>query len=476
MRKAIIHRVRDVGIALWHAAECAIHRVRHTFPKPRASAVGQSGRDIIIEALSKSLSGNSRLRQTVAVLVLEIDDFRRVEEAHDIQSIEILESQVFARMQTLLREKDVLAQLEGPRFAIALSPHRRLDLEAAVQLATRVQHSLAEPFTIENRSVHITGSIGFALANRLTTPSAATLLRAANIALLEAFREGPNAVRSYSAAMHNRIVTRDGLLNEAQNAIETSQITAFFQPQIDLQTEKLTGFEALARWQHPVRGLIPPSDFLPTLEQAGLMRQLGHRMLSDSLAALAKWDEVGLHVPTVSINLSNVELRNPNLVEHVMMELDRFHLSANRLVVEVLETVVASQAAGMINTNLTLLAKMGCGIDLDDFGTGHASITSIRKLAIHRIKIDRSFVTNVDQDTEQQNMASAILTMADRLGLETLAEGVETAKEQIVLAAMGCGHMQGYYLAKPMDFDKATDWISNFETLRREARPLLRAL
>ena len=235
----------------------------------------------------------------------------------------------------------------------------------------------------------------------------------------------------------------------------------------------MTGLEALARWLHPTRGLIPPADFLPALEQAGLMRQLGQRMLVDSLTALAQWDRAGLHIPTVSINLSNAELRNPNLVDHIMMELDRHELDAARLVIEVLETVVASQVDNVISQNLAVLAKMGCGIDLDDFGTGHASITSIRKLAIHRIKIDRSFVTDIDRDEEQQNMVAAILTMADRLGLQTLAEGVETPNEQDTLSSMGCGHMQGFTLARPMPLNETTEWIQIYERQHRGPSRLL---
>jgi EAL domain-containing protein (putative c-di-GMP-specific phosphodiesterase class I) len=183
----------------------------------------------------------------------------------------------------------------------------------------------------------------------------------------------------------------------------------------------ISGVEALARWHHPRRGVIAPCDFLPLLERNGLMGRLGHLMLSDALAALSQWDSKGMFVPTVSISMSNTELRNPYLVDHIMMELDKFGLAPERLVIEVLETVVANQDDSTITTNLQRLAELGSGIDLDDFGTGYASITSIRQLAIQRIKIDRSFVTHIDRDEEQQNMVDAILTMAKRLELDTLA-------------------------------------------------------
>ncbi|WP_458791757.1 putative bifunctional diguanylate cyclase/phosphodiesterase [Yoonia sp. MH D7] len=313
------------------------------------------------------------------------------------------------------------------------------------------------------KTIHTTISIGFALADADTPQTAQQLLRAASIAQLEASRAGPDAIRSYSNAMHRRIKFRDELMNEVQSAVEKGQIKAYFQPQISLQTLQVTGLEALARWEHPEQGTISPAEFLPAFEQAGLMRLLGNKMLSDSLAALASWDQAGLFVPKVSINMSNAELRNPNLVDHIMMELDRYNTSANRLVIEVLETVVASTGEDIIERNLRALARLGCEIDLDDFGTGHASITSIRKFSINRIKIDRSFVTHIDRDEDQQNMASAILTMASGLTLATLAEGVETLKEQAQLTAMGCGFMQGYALSHPLSLIDATAWISQYE-------------
>ena len=150
------------------------------------------------------------------------------------------------------------------------------------------------------------------------------------------------------------------------------------------------------------------------------------------------------------------------------MELDRCNIAANRLVIEVLETVVVSNTDNIAGANLTKLAAMGCGIDLDDFGTGHASITSIRKFSIQRIKIDRSFITNIDRDEEQQNMVAAILIMAGRLGLDTLAEGIETPQEQDQLTKLGCRHMQGFALARPTDFAKTTQWITSYRPVNTQ--------
>jgi EAL domain-containing protein (putative c-di-GMP-specific phosphodiesterase class I) len=231
-----------------------------------------------------------------------------------------------------------------------------------------------------------------------------------------------------------------------------------------------TGFEALARWTHPERGLITPAEFLPILEQAGAMERLGEVILYNALSALKTWDAAGLDVPQVGVNFSPEELRNPRLVKKIEWELDRFDLPARRLNVEILETVVALSPDDTVVRNIAALSELGCPIDLDDFGTGHASISSIRRFDVQRLKIDRSFVMKVDRDPEQQRMVSAILTMAEQLGLATLAEGVETAGEHAMLAQLGCGHVQGYGIGRPIPLDQTIEWVTR-HLARLEAPP-----
>ena len=469
MHKAIRRHISGVAVALWHAAERAVQKGFIGLNRKPIIASGFGGRDKVTAALARYLAENCHLRFASAALVFEIDDFRKIEEIYDCDLIEDILLETSKRLRHLLQASDVAARLEGPRFAIALTPYRRLDLAGAIQLAASIQRAMAEPIVLAQGNLYITACVGFALASRLDKPIGRQLLRAASVAQLEASRDRPNAILSYSPAMHKRINASNGLRDEVLAALDDQSITAFFQPQIDLTSGVVTGLEALARWQHPQRRLIPPSDFLPVLEKFGLMERLGQRMLSDALAALANWDQYGVHVPAISINMSNSELRNPHLVDHIMMELDRHELTPERLVVEVLETVVVTGKEGIMETNLSRLAAMGCGIDLDDFGMGHASITSIRKFAIQRIKIDRSFITNVDRDTEQQDMIAAILTMAARLKVSTLAEGVETSQEQEQLAQMGCQHMQGFALARPASFKDITRWMQAYQPVPTDA-------
>jgi EAL domain-containing protein (putative c-di-GMP-specific phosphodiesterase class I) len=186
-------------------------------------------------------------------------------------------------------------------------------------------------------------------------------------------------------------------------------------------------------------------------------------ILYHSLSALKSWDRAGLRVASVGVNFSSEELRNPKLVEKIKWEVDRFEITPSRITIEVLENVVSEHDDDMITRNIRSLAAQGFGIDLDDFGTGHAAIANIRRFAVNRIKIDRSFITKIDKDNEQQVLTSAIVRMADSLGLETLAEGVETTAEHSYLAKLGCRYVQGFGIARPMPFEDTISWLHKYQ-------------
>jgi diguanylate cyclase len=397
-------------------------------------------------------------RQT-GCLVVQFDDLEDVLDRHGRAAQTEVLTRCAERICAVLREGDTVGRLEGGGFAIALAAQRRMDLETLVQLAARVQTAIAAPISVDGTRIYISCSIGFCLGARAPENTGRALLDAAQVAADEARRNGPGAIRAYAPDMARTRADRDAQRHSLRTALDEGQILAHFQPQICTDTGAVSGFEALARWQHPQRGLLTPGEFLPAMDEAGLIERLGEVMLFQALSALATWDRAGMRVPTVGVNFSASELRNPRLAEKLKWELDRFGLTPDRLSVEVLETVVAHTDNDVIVHNIAALARLGCGIDLDDFGTGHASIANIRRFAVKRIKIDRSFVTKLDEDPDQQRMVSAVLSLADRLGLETLAEGVETAGEHAVLAQLGCTHVQGFGLGRPMALEATLDWL-----------------
>ena len=421
---------------------------------------GLALRPQVIEMLDTALKDGAAGGRMTGCLVVVFDDAGVILDRHGraAQAEVLLRSA--ERIGSALRGGDTVARLEGGGFAIALAPVRWLDLEAMVQLATRLQTSLADPISMDAAKLYVTASVGFCLGARAPDGNGASLLDAAQVAADEALRNGPSGIRAFAPGMARKRADRDAFRAVLEAALDEGQIRPYYQPQISTDTGTLSGFEALARWHHPERGVIMPGEFLPALDEAGLLERLGEVILFHALAALVRWDKAGLRVPTVGVNFSASELRNPRLAEKLKWELDRFSLAPERLSIEILETVVAETDNDVIVRNIAALAQLGCGIDLDDFGTGHASITSIRRFAVRRIKIDRSFVTKVDVDRDQQKVVSAVLSLAERLGLETLAEGVETQAELSMLGQLGCGHVQGYGIARPMQFEETADWIA----------------
>ena len=231
--------------------------------------------------------------------------------------------------------------------------------------------------------------------------------------------------------------------------VDLSQLVALFQPQLCCHTGRVTGFETLARLNHPLRGLLPPSDFLPLLCPAQ-QRVVTVAMLGRALMALRHWDNGGHGVETVSINVSVSDLVAPEFADLVLWELDRQDVAPRRLVIEVMEDLSPLHMPERVRANLARLADLGCGVDLDDFGTGYASLDALRRMRVSRVKIDRSFITGCDRDEAQQRMILAVLALAERLGLDALAEGVETAAEHAFVSQIGFSHAQGYAIARPM--------------------------
>jgi diguanylate cyclase (GGDEF)-like protein len=417
-------------------------------------------RNHVVDRLDEILKDRPFHGKLTACVVLQFDGSAELLARHGRSAESKVLTRSAERICAVLRDGDVVARLEGGGFAVALAPMRRLDLETVVQLAARLQSAIAAPVEIDAARLYVTASVGFCIAGRASQDTGTALLEAAQVAADEARRNGPGALRVFAPEMARTRADHDALRHELEQALDEGQIRAHFQPQVSTDTGAITGFEALARWYHPTKGLLAPGVFLPMIEASGLSERLGEVMLQNALAALVRWDNLKLDIPAVSVNLSAEELRNPRLADKIKWELDRFDLNPNRLCVEVLENVVAETDNDVIVANIAALSRLGCGIDLDDFGTGHASITSIRRFAIRRLKIDRSFVTRLDEDRGQQRMIAAILSMAERLELATIAEGVETAAEHTMLAQLGCNDVQGFGIARPMPIEETQGWIA----------------
>ena len=399
------------------------------------------------------------------LFLLQVDDFDKLEGHHGLAVRNQLASDIVARLSSVLRPGDTIMRCGSGQYAVVLAPIPKIDLELAIQLARRMQSAIAAPHPVDGSTLYLTASAGFVLDRQLSPPIPATLIQAAEAALALARLNAPDGLRAYSPEQPTNSHRKTPSLSDLQDALESGAIRPWFQPQVSTETGELTGVEALARWQNGSQ-TIPPGDFLPAMEQSGLLEQLGDVMLTRSLMALSHWDRVGLTVPQVGVNFSSSELRNPDLVDKIRWALDRFDLQPARLSVEILESVIASSPDDMVVRNIRKLSELGCSVDLDDFGTGHASITSLRRFSVNRIKIDRSFVTKLDRDPEQHKLVSAILSLTEQMGLDSLAEGVENAAEYSALSQLGCQHVQGFGIARPMPADQIETWFRERESNR----------
>lgn len=431
---------------------------------------GPASRARAVRQMDGLIRSGRETGKTTACFVIRLDAADRAVTRQGPAMAEEIHLRTAERIASVLREGDMVARLADGSFAVVLAAVRRLDLEICIQLAARLQSAIAQPISVEAQRLYVTASVGFCLAARAPLPTGKALLEAAELAAEEALHHGPGGIRAFDPAMSRRRGDRDSLAAELEVALDESQIRAHFQPQVSTDTDEITGFEALARWHHPTRGMIPPGEFLPAVEEAGLSEKLGEVMLYQALSALAVWDKTGLRIPSVSVNFSKAELRAPGLADRLKWELDRFELAPNRLTIEILESVAGETENEVVVGNIAAIAKLGCGVDLDDFGTGNGSILSLRRFAIRRIKIDRSFVTRVDEDRDQQRVVAAILSMAEQLGMQTLAEGVETPGEHAMLGQLGCNHVQGFGIARPMPIEDTVDWI-NRHRARQTAAP-----
>jgi diguanylate cyclase (GGDEF)-like protein len=436
--------------------------------KPPAPAEPDEDRDALtgactrreaLKRLGQFVAVRKSTGRVTAVILVDLDQFRQVNERFGLAVGDEVLRTAAERIESGVRDVDIVARTDGDSFAVILAPVRHADYESILTIAERIQAAIAEPVTLDRLTVYLSASVGMCLAGRAPENTALSMLQSAEVALEEARAQGGGAVRSFSPKMRRESHRYRVLSTELEAALENGQIRPWFQPQVCTDTGEVAGFEALARWEHPGEGLIGPGDFLKAVENAGRSERLSEVILYHSLSALRAWDKSGFRIPNVGVNFSTDELRNPRLCEKIKWEVDRFDLAPERITIEILETVIAAGEDDVITRNLRGLTAMGFGMDLDDFGTGHASIQNIHRFGVDRIKIDRSFVRHVDEDRDRQVMIAAIVGMADNLGIDALAEGVENGAEQSMLAQLGCRYVQGYGLARPMPFDDTVSWL-----------------
>jgi EAL domain-containing protein (putative c-di-GMP-specific phosphodiesterase class I) len=342
-----------------------------------------------------------------------------------------------------------VARLGGDEFTILLEGVR--DAEDAIRMAERIQKQLALPCHLGGNEVFTSASLGIALS-AIGYHRAEDLLRDANIAMHRAKSLGKARHQVFDTTMHSHAVALLKLETDLRRVIERQEYRVHYQPIVVLETGRLTGFEALVRWQHPTRGLLYPEEFISVAEETGLIINLDRWVLREACAKAARWQQLHpAHLPvTISVNLSAKQFSHPDLINYVGKILDETGLNASNLKLEITESVLMSDAESVTHI-LAQLRSLGVGLHLDDFGTGYSSLSYLHRFPIDTLKIDRSFISRMGGGSENSEIARAIVTLAHSLGMEVIAEGVETEQQLAELKALKCEYGQGNLFSEPVD-------------------------
>jgi diguanylate cyclase (GGDEF)-like protein/PAS domain S-box-containing protein len=419
---------------------------------------GLANRALFADRVEHAVARSRRHRESVAVLFLDLDDFKMVNDGLGHDAGDELLVAVSEVLQEALRSTDTAARLGGDEFAILLEDLPSDD--AATEVADRVLEALARPFQVHGREVVIGASIGIAVSARRTA-DAREILRNADSAMYAAKRRGKGCHQTYLPEMHAAAARRLEVIAEIRQALEREELRVHYQPTVRLHDGSIAGFEALVRWHHPRHGLVLPGEFIPAAEETGQIVAIGRFVLDEACRQARAWADQCPRgqAPPISVNVSARQFRDPSLGPTVAAALSDAGLSPSSLILEITESVVMEDSEASLR-RLQELKALGVRLAIDDFGTGYSSLSYLRRFPVDTIKIDKSFIDGVAAGGDALALAHVIVRMGQTLNLETVAEGVELPSQAAALRRMGCRQAQGFYFARPMVADDATDLLT----------------
>ena len=408
-----------------------------------------ANRALLKDRLEHALARQARSGGLLGVVLLDLDDFKSINDSLGHRAGDELLVSVADRLRRCVREADTLARLGGDEFAILLEDLH--DPHEAVVVAERIAAELSSRFTYEGQGFPVSASVGISLAEA-GLANLDDVIRDADVAMYLTKSTAKGGFTLFEPGMHLAVKQRLQLKADLAKAMGTDELSLHYQPIVDLPSGEIVGVEALARWQHPELGMVPPNEFIPVAEESGLIVPLGLWVLETACREVTGWQETGDASPSlrVSVNVSGRQLEDPRFVDHVGHVLETSGFDPARLVLEITETVLVSKADESVE-QLRQLKRLGVQLAIDDFGTGYSSLSSLQQLPVDILKVDRSFVARLDGDDEQAVVARAILGLGRTLQLETVAEGVESLNQADELRRLECDMAQGYYFARPAD-------------------------
>jgi diguanylate cyclase (GGDEF)-like protein len=396
--------------------------------------------------LDRAIARGRRHEIPFAICFIDLDRFKAINDTLGHGAGDEMLRAMGKRLAGAVRENDLVARLGGDEFVVLLEGSTKSeDIEA---VARKLLAALAEPLAVQDRNFLVTGSIGIAVFP-IDGGDAATLLKHADAAMYQAKEMGKNNVQFYTAELADLSAREFELESALRLALVRDELVLHFQPKIDVSSQRMVGVEALVRWMHPTRGMVPPMDFIPLAEERGLIVPLGRWVMHAACRQIRDWRNAGLVVPPVAFNVSARQFVHDTLIEDLKEAMTLYGVSSADLEVELTESVLMADPE-RANFVLGQLKAMGVRIAIDDFGTGYSSLSYLKRFPAQTVKIDRSFIHGLALDVDDQAITRAVIAMAHSLGLGVVAEGVETADQLRMLGELGCDEVQGFLLGRPM--------------------------
>ena len=428
------------------------------------SLTGLPNRALFGDRLEHAVSRSTRIGNPLAVLFIDLDDFKAVNDTLGHREGDELLRHVADELVICVRGSDTVARLGGDEFAVLMED---ATVSEALEAADRIQTRLRTPVMVQGSEIVVSASVGVAATDEVVGEGA-ELMRNADIAMYSAKTDGKARYKLFESAMHSRVVERSALLTDLRHALERNEMEVCFQPIVELTSLETRGLEALVRWRHPERGMIDPIEFINLAEQTGLIVAIGQFVLEEACRQLIEWDRAGVGTEqlTVSVNVSGRQLAAPDLVATVERALTATGLEPQRLTLELTESMLLDDV-DTSTEQLQALKQLGVKLAIDDFGTGYSSLSYLRCLPVDFLKIDRSFIESLDGDAAAADLVRAIIDLGERLQLVTVAEGIETPEQAGFLTGAGCRLAQGFYFSRPLSNAQVRDFLRLSEVRRR---------